>query len=79
MDPVDGPLAATLTLLKAALNRGLRTIVYTQSRKLAELLAIWAQNRSGPFADRISAYRAGFLPEERREIEPNWLPGNCWP
>lgn len=69
MDPVDGPLTATVMLLKAAVNRGLRTIVYTQSRKLAELLAIWAKNRSGPFADRISAYRAGFLPEERREIE----------
>ena len=75
MDPVDGPLTATVTLLKSALNRGLRTIVYTQSRKLAELLAIWAQNRSGPFAGRISAYRAGFLPEERREIEARLASG----
>ena len=69
IDPLDGPLTATLTLLKAALNRKLRTIVYTQSRKLTELLAIWAKSRAGAFADRISAYRAGFLPEERREIE----------
>ncbi len=69
IEPVDGPLVATLKLLKAALNRGLRTIVYTQSRKLAELLAIWAKQSAGPFADRISAYRAGFLPEERRTIE----------
>ncbi|WP_155315133.1 DEAD/DEAH box helicase [Desulfosarcina alkanivorans] len=75
IEPVDGPLAATMTLLKSALNRGLRTIVYTQSRKLAELLAIWAKNRSGPFADRISAYRAGFLPEERREIESRLASG----
>ena len=75
VDPVDGPLAATVMLLKAAVNRGLRTIVYTQSRKLAELLAIWARNRSGPFADRISAYRAGFLPEERREIESRLASG----
>ncbi|MCB2147996.1 MAG: DEAD/DEAH box helicase [Deltaproteobacteria bacterium] len=75
MDPVDGPLTATVMLLKAAVNRGLRTIVYTQSRKLAELLAIWAKNRSGPLADRISAYRAGFLPEERREIESKLASG----
>jgi DEAD/DEAH box helicase domain-containing protein len=75
IEPVDGPLVATLALLKAALNRGLRTIVYTQSRKLAELLAIWAKNRSGRFADRISAYRAGFLPEERREIEAKLATG----
>ena len=25
------------------------------------MLAIWSKQRSGPFADRISAYRAGFL------------------
>ncbi len=75
MEPMDGPLSATVRLLLAALNRGLRTIVYTQSRKLAELLAIWARNQSGPFADRISAYRAGFLPEERREIESKLASG----
>ena len=75
IDPVDGPLTATLMLLKSALSRNLRTIVYTQSRKLTELLAIWAKNRSGAFADRISAYRAGFLPEERREIEARLASG----
>jgi len=75
IDPVDGPLSATLMLLKAALGRNLRTIVYTQSRKLTELLAIWAKSRSGAFADRISAYRAGFLPEERREIEARMASG----
>ncbi len=69
IEPVDGPLAATLRLLKAALTRGLRTIVYTRSRKLTELLAIWAKQHAGALTDRISAYRAGFLPEERREIE----------
>jgi len=75
MDPADGSLTATVMLLKAAVSRGLRTIVYTQSRKLAELLAIWAQHRSGVLADRISAYRAGFLPEERREIESKLASG----
>jgi DEAD/DEAH box helicase domain-containing protein len=75
MEPVDGPLAATVMLLQAALRRQLRTIVYTQSRKLAELLAIWAKQRSGALADRISAYRAGFLPEERREIESKLASG----
>jgi DEAD/DEAH box helicase domain-containing protein len=75
MEPADGPLRATVMLLKAALNRGLRTIVYTQSRKLAELLAIWTRQDAGPFADRISAYRAGFLPEERRGIEARLASG----
>jgi len=69
IDPLEGPAQTAILLLKSALARGLRTIVYTQSRKLAELIAIWAGNSAGEYADRISAYRAGFLPQERREIE----------
>jgi len=75
MNPVQGPAQTAILLLKAALHRGLRTIVYTQSRKLTELIAIWAGSQSGAFADRISAYRAGFLPEERREIEARLAKG----
>jgi DEAD/DEAH box helicase domain-containing protein len=75
LDPADGPLRATLALLKAALTRRIRTIVYAQSRKLVELLAVWAKHRSGAFAHRISAYRSGFLPEERREIEAKLASG----
>jgi DEAD/DEAH box helicase domain-containing protein len=76
INPVQGPAQTAILLLKAALHRGLRTIVYTQSRKLAELIAIWAGSQAGPFADRISAYRAGFLPEERREIEAKLARGD---
>jgi DEAD/DEAH box helicase domain-containing protein len=75
INPVQGPAQTAILLLKAALHRGLRTIVYTQSRKLTELIAIWAGSQSGPFANRISAYRAGFLPEERREIEAKLAKG----
>ena len=69
IDPMDSPAQTAILLLKAALQRNLRTIVYTQSRKMAELIAIWAGTQAGEYADRISAYRAGFLPQERREIE----------
>jgi DEAD/DEAH box helicase domain-containing protein len=69
INPEDGASQTAIKLLKAALHRGLRTIVYTQSRKLAELINIWISQRAGPMARRISAYRAGYLPEERREIE----------
>jgi len=75
INPVQGPVQTAILLLKAALHRGLRTIVYTQSRKLTELIAIWAGSQTGAFADRISAYRAGFLPEERREIEARLAKG----
>lgn len=76
INPVHGPAQTAILLLKAALHRNLRTIVYTQSRKLTELIAIWASSESGPFASRISAYRAGFLPEERRDIEARLAKGD---
>ncbi|MDA3897144.1 MAG: DEAD/DEAH box helicase [Desulfobacteraceae bacterium] len=69
IDPLDSPSHTAILLLKAALHRGLRTIVYTQSRKLTELISIWAVSQSGKYAGKISAYRSGFLSEERRDIE----------
>jgi len=75
MDPEQGPAQTAILLLKAALHRGLRTIVYTQSRKLTELLAVWSGSQAGRFADRIRAYRAGFLPQERRAIEEKLATG----
>jgi len=76
LNPMLGPARAAIVLLKAALAKGLRTIVYTRSRKLTELIALWARNESGAFAERISAYRAGLLPDERRDIEARLASGD---
>ncbi len=77
VDPDYGGAAQTaVQLLVAALHRGLRTIIYTQSRKLTELINLWAKQRAGRFREYISAYRAGFLPEERREIEARMSDGS---
>ncbi len=75
LNPLEGAAQAAIMLLQAALYRGMRTIVYAQSRKITELISLWAQQRSGPYRERISAYRAGFLPEERREIEAKMASG----
>ncbi|AMK09795.1 DEAD/DEAH box helicase [Pseudodesulfovibrio indicus] len=75
LNPDASPSQAAIQLLRAALARGLRTIVYCQSRKMTELISLWAAERSGEFKGRISAYRAGFLPEERREIEAKMSDG----
>ncbi len=69
MRGLEGAAKTAITLIHAAVHRNLRSICYTQSRKITELIAIWASQKAGPFADRITAYRAGFLPEERRLIE----------
>ena len=75
MNPYGSPSTVAINLLKAALSRGMRTIIYTRSRRMTELISIWATEQSGEFKDKISAYRAGFLPEERREIEAKMVSG----
>lgn len=75
LNPEQSASHAAILLLKAALHRELRTIIYTQSRKMTELIAVWAGSQKGKFAGRISAYRAGYLPEERREIERKLVSG----
>jgi DEAD/DEAH box helicase domain-containing protein len=75
LNPEDSPAGAAIQLLQAALSRGLKTIVYAQSRRMTELIALWASEKSGQYRDKISAYRAGFLPEERREIEARMSSG----
>ncbi|NLW80250.1 MAG: DEAD/DEAH box helicase [Desulfovibrionales bacterium] len=69
MNGVEGAAQKAIGLLQEALRLGLRTIVYCKSRKMTELIALWAGQREARQRERISAYRAGFLPEERREIE----------
>jgi DEAD/DEAH box helicase domain-containing protein len=69
LNPASGAASCVQSVLRQALPRELRTIVYSQSRKMTELIALWAAERSGELGRRISAYRSGFLPRERREIE----------
>ena len=69
INPWDSAAYTASQLLEASVKRGLRTIVYTQSRKMTELINMWTAPKLGPLAAKLSAYRAGFLPEERREIE----------
>lgn len=75
IDDPEGPAHAALALLEQALPRGLRTIVYTGSRKMAELLGIWSAHRFREHRGRIAVYRAGFLPGDRRRIEADLASG----
>ena len=51
------------------IESGFRTIAFTQSRKVTELIHVWVNRLSPKFRNSISSYRAGFMPEERRDIE----------
>ena len=74
-EPWDSPTMAAANMLEAAMKRGLRAICYTGSRKLTELVAMYTNDRLGELRGKLTAYRAGFLPEERREIEQKMTSG----
>ena len=75
VDPVESPYSETTRIFVKCLKAGIRTIVFAKSRKTTELIYSWALNYAPEFEDRISPYRAGFLPKERREIERKLFSG----
>ncbi len=66
-------------LFTALVGAGVRTIAFTRARVVAELLLRYARQqlqRTAPeMAGRIAAYRAGYLPAERRRIERDLFGG----
>jgi DEAD/DEAH box helicase domain-containing protein len=76
INPLDSAATAASHLIETSLKQGLRTIVYTQSRKMTELVSIWTQQRLGNLSNKLTSYRAGYLPEERREIEARLSEGS---
>lgn len=75
-----GPYSEATTLFTDLMRRRVRTITFTQARKITEL--IYRQARmdleagAPDLAGRIAPYRAGYLPEERRAIERRLFHGD---
>ena len=63
-------LSETSWLFRRLIEMEVRTIAFTRSRRAAELVAEFAR-RDLPaiLKRRVKSYRAGYLPEERRELE----------
>ena len=55
-------------LLGDLVSRGLRTLLFAKSRKAAELIHRFTADRLGD-ASRLSPYRAGYTPAQRRDVE----------
>jgi len=68
-----------MSFLVDLVRRGVQTIVFTKARVTAELVYKYAReslSRQGEdLAERISPYRGGYLPRERREIERRLFSG----
>jgi len=75
VNPEDSTTTAGTRLFRRCLNSGLKTIAFTRSRRATELIHQWAGERDPGLRDRISPYRAGFLPGERRDIEARLFRG----
>jgi DEAD/DEAH box helicase domain-containing protein len=57
-------------LMADLVSRELRTLCFAKSRKSAELIHKFTVDRLGrEYRDRLSPYRAGYTPAQRREIE----------
>jgi DEAD/DEAH box helicase domain-containing protein len=73
--PDMSPYTIALKLFIASVRAGFKTIAFTKARKITELMHTWVAEGAPDISGSISSYRAGFLPEERREIEGKLFAG----
>jgi DEAD/DEAH box helicase domain-containing protein len=70
------PLGEASKLMASLVERGLRTLCFAKSRKAAELIhRFTAERLDREFAGRLSPYRAGYTPQQRRDIERRLVEG----
>jgi DEAD/DEAH box helicase domain-containing protein len=69
------PYTAAVRVITEAAREGARTIAFTKARRITELLHQWLVKEAPELRRKIAPYRAGYLPEERREIERRLFSG----
>ncbi|MBN2124301.1 MAG: DEAD/DEAH box helicase, partial [Deltaproteobacteria bacterium] len=76
LNPEASPNFSAAKLFAQCVQAGFRTIAFTQSRKVTELIHLWVSQLAPRIRQKISSYRAGFMPGERREIEQRLARGD---
>jgi DEAD/DEAH box helicase domain-containing protein len=76
LNPGVSPYTAAAAVMAWALEGGFRTIAFTKARRITELLHTWLLQTAPGFRNVVSAYRSGYLPEERRAIERRLFEGS---
>uniref|UniRef100_A0A7C5ALL2 DEAD/DEAH box helicase n=1 Tax=Desulfobacca acetoxidans TaxID=60893 RepID=A0A7C5ALL2_9BACT len=74
-NPPVGAATIAAQIFSQAIRQNLATICFTQGRRLTELIHLWVLRQVPELRRYISSYRAGFLPEERRDIEARLASG----
>lgn len=69
INPTGSPYSEGASLLEQCLDHDIKTILFTKSRKITELISMWVRTSAPVYSQKIAAYRSGYLPEERRAIE----------
>ncbi len=65
----NSPFSQVLNLCKFFLEEDLQTLVFVPSRHMSEALVAALQGALPAEKGKIAAYRAGYLPEQRRSVE----------
>ncbi|MCD6472441.1 DEAD/DEAH box helicase [Candidatus Aerophobetes bacterium] len=73
--PINSPYREAKDLLVECIKAGLKTIVFTKARKITELIYTWILKENPSLSSLIVPYRAGYLPEYRREVERKLFQG----
>ncbi len=76
LNPGGSANFSSARLFTECVRMGFRTIVFAQARKVTELIHLWVNQLTPAIRNKISSYRAGFLPEERRHIEKRLARGD---
>jgi len=65
-------------LMAELVRQGIRTLTFARTRKLTELIYNYSKQQlaDNSLAQRIKPYRAGYLPEDRRQIERELFQGH---
>jgi DEAD/DEAH box helicase domain-containing protein len=84
VDPANGIRRSANTeaanLFTSLTRRGLRNLVFARTRRVAELILRYTQeslrNSAPELLPRVAAYRAGYMPQERRALEQALFSGS---
>jgi len=73
------PNSEATLLLTELMKRNIRSLAFTRSRRLTELIYMYVRDQlkkdAPKLADKVKPYRAGYMPEDRRQIERELFDG----